>query len=91
MADYTERPTAPHTWEYLVKVVLQVMKGHVADRIVEDVFTGEYGVHILIYENHMHHYVHNTAKKDLTYYKSYVSVRNVTCMYSTVQKNQNFF
>ena len=36
----TERPTAPHTWEYFVRVAREVRKGHVADRIVEDVFTG---------------------------------------------------
>ena len=36
----TERPTAPHTWEYFVRVVGEVRKGHVADRIVEDVFSG---------------------------------------------------
>ena len=37
----TERPTAPHTWKYFVGMVQGVRKGHVADRIVEDVFTGE--------------------------------------------------
>ena len=37
----TERPTAPHTWEYIVGVVRGVRKGNVADRIVEDVFTGD--------------------------------------------------
>ena len=37
----TERLTAPHTWEYFVRVVRGVRKGHVADRIVEDVFTGD--------------------------------------------------
>ena len=86
----TERPTAPHTWEYFVTVVRGVRNGHVADRIVGDIFTGEYGVHILTYENHMHHYVHYTAKEGLTYYKSYMSVRNVTYMYSTVQKRSEF-
>ena len=37
----TERPTAPHTWEYFVRVVRGVTKGHVAKKIVEDVFTGD--------------------------------------------------
>ena len=37
----TERPTAPHTWEYFVRVVREVKKGHVAGRIEEDVFTGD--------------------------------------------------
>ena len=37
----TERPTAPHTWEHFVRVVREVRKGHVADRILEDVFTGK--------------------------------------------------
>ena len=36
----TEHPTAPHTWENFVRVVQGVRKGHVADRILEDVFTG---------------------------------------------------
>ena len=36
----TECPTAPHTWENFVRVVREVRKGYVADRIVEDVFTG---------------------------------------------------
>ena len=37
----TECPTAPHTWEYFVRVVREVRKGHVAERIVGDVFTGD--------------------------------------------------
>ena len=37
----TERPTAPHTWEYFVRVVRGVRKGHVADKIVKDVFKGD--------------------------------------------------
>ena len=37
----TERPTAPHTWENFVGVVQGVGKGYVAERIVEDVFTGD--------------------------------------------------
>ena len=37
----TEHPTAPHTWKYFVRMVQGVRKGHVADRIVEDVFTGD--------------------------------------------------
>ena len=49
----TERPTAPHTWEYFVRVIGEVRKGHVADRILEDVFTGECGVRIHTYENDM--------------------------------------
>ena len=40
----TERPTAPQTWDYFVKVVREVRKGHVADRIVEDVFTGDINI-----------------------------------------------
>ena len=37
----TECLNAPHTWEYFVGVVREVRKGHVADRIVEDVFQGD--------------------------------------------------
>ena len=37
----TERPNAPHTWEFFVGVAQGVTRGHVADRIVRDVFTGE--------------------------------------------------
>ena len=37
----TERPNAPHTWEYFVRVVREVRKGHVVERIVGDVFTGD--------------------------------------------------
>ena len=37
----TERPNAPHTWEYFVRVVQGVTRGRVADRIVKDVFSGE--------------------------------------------------
>ena len=40
----TECPTAPHTWEYFVRVVRGVRKGHVADKIVEDVFTGDINI-----------------------------------------------
>ena len=36
----TERPTTPHTWEYFVRVVRGVRKGHVAEKIVGDVFKG---------------------------------------------------
>ena len=37
----TERPTAPHTWENFVGMVQGVRKGYVAEKIVEDVFTGD--------------------------------------------------
>ena len=37
----TERPTAPHTWEYFVRVVRGVKKGHVAASIEADVFQGD--------------------------------------------------
>ena len=37
----TERPTAPQTWEYFVRVVREVRKGHVAEKIVKDVFQGD--------------------------------------------------
>ena len=36
----TEHPNAPHTWRYFIGMVQKVSKGHVADRIVENVFTG---------------------------------------------------
>ena len=37
----TERPTAPHTWEFFVRVVQGVRKMHVAESILKDVFTGD--------------------------------------------------
>ena len=44
----TERPTAPHTWKYFVRVVRGVRKGHVAEKIVGDVFIGgEYCASVL--------------------------------------------
>ena len=60
--DNTESPTAPHTWENFVRVIRGVGKGHVADRIVEDLFTGdnycEYKVLVFKFAGYTHLFGH---------------------------------
>ena len=38
----SEQPTAPHDWEFFIKVVRGVNKGKLAERIKKEVFKGPY-------------------------------------------------